>query len=62
MCDDGLSVSHTGNYWNDSKYVNVRSGDLDVMYEPPRDIKQALSNKWVWELKERKEFAHDAVR
>lgn len=35
---------------------------LDVMYEPPRNIKQTPSNTWVWELQERLEIAHNVVR
>lgn len=35
---------------------------VDIMYEPPRNVKKAPSHKWVWELQERLEIAHNTVR
>ncbi|CAG2249606.1 unnamed protein product [Mytilus edulis] len=35
---------------------------VDIMYELPREVKSIPANKWVWELQERMEDAHQFVQ
>ena len=35
---------------------------IDIMYEMPSGLGQVLQNRWAWELKEKLQEAHSAVR
>ncbi|CAC5410678.1 unnamed protein product [Mytilus coruscus] len=56
---------------NDNKYIlhsepyddgKRSSYSVDIMYELPREVKSIPANKWVWELQERMEDAHQFVQ